>query len=106
MQEGAKACLSNLQNYKNNLLFVESKCDMDTNNYHQWLHTYSLNSKEDKVLLDDKRTPFFALKDKVLVVKNDEDKIRVLKKTNSYLYDENSFNECKNKILKLYFYLV
>lgn len=65
--------LSNLQNYNNNLLFVESKCDMDTNNYHQWLHTYSLNSKEDKVLLDDKRTPFFALKDKVFVVKNDED---------------------------------
>lgn len=65
--------LSDLQRFNKNLLFVESKCDMEHNNYYQYLHTYNLENKEDKVLFHSKRTPFFALKDRVLVVKNDED---------------------------------
>ena len=64
--------LSNLQRFQNNLLFVESKCDVENNDYKQCLHHYNLETNTDTVLYSNKRTGYFALNDKFLVVKNDE----------------------------------
>ncbi len=64
--------LSALNSYNDKLLFIDTLADTQNNDYTQRLHCFDPVTKEDTVLLEDKRVRYALVDGKILILKGSE----------------------------------
>ncbi len=63
--------LSNLNGYRDKLLFIDTIADIENNDYTQRLHALDPRIKKDEILLEDKRINYAIVDDDIVIMKSE-----------------------------------
>lgn len=84
--------LSGLNTYQDKLIYIDTLADIGNNDYTQRLHHFDPITKEDHILLEDKRVRYAVVDDALMILKGQSEGFY---ETKVFCYDQGLTEECE-----------